>query len=71
MSYCETPKTFLATSMQEDVTRICGLKCLYYKSKLTWYKSTEVDEDVKIPKSHPVSVQLVPLLCRDNLSSGL
>lgn len=42
-----------------------------YKSILTWYKSTEVDEDVKIPKSHPVSVQLVPLLCRDNLSSGL
>lgn len=48
--------------MQEDVTRTCGLKCLYYKSKLTWYKSTEVDENVKIRKSHPVSVQLVPFV---------
>lgn len=35
---------------------------LKYKSILTWYKSTEVDEDVKIPMSHPVSVQLVPFV---------
>lgn len=50
------------SSMQEGVTRTCGLKCLYYNSILTWYKSTEVDENVKIPKSHPVSVQLVPFV---------
>lgn len=35
---------------------------LKYKSIPTWYKNTEIDEDVKIPMSHPVSVQLVPFV---------
>lgn len=39
MSYCETPKTFLATSMQEDVTVLADSNVFIIKVNLLGIKA--------------------------------
>lgn len=66
-------RNFLSNKRTGRCYKCVHTHVLNYKSILTWYKSTEVNEDVKIRMSHPVSVQLVPfvLTVYRQLSSSL